>query len=377
MLSSQLAFGLTRASAHKIIVEISAMNATSLPAAARLIFGLFAVALVAGCGAGERPGTTGKGNASAGTSAKRPTIAFVTNQVASFWDIAAAGARDAARDLDVNVEVRFPSEATVTTQKQTVEDLLASGIDALAISPLDADNQVETLNEWARQVPLICHDSDSPKSDRLLFVGVDNYEGGREIGKMVREALPNGGNIIICIGRLQQDNARKRRQGVIDELLDRSHDSSRFDDPEQEVSGNGYRIVATITDGGAESVALQKAEDAINAYPDLNCFVGLFVYNPVACLNAVKKAGKTDILIAGFDEADDTLQGIRDGKVIGTCSQNPYQYGYKSVALLNEILKGNKDVIPETRYVPVEAIAVTKKNVDQFEADLKARLGNR
>ncbi len=343
--------------------------------AARIFAGVLAFVILSGCGGKETPKAgTGK---TADSPAKRPTIAFVTNQVASFWDIAAAGARDAGKEFDVNVEVAFPSEATVTIQKQKVEDLLASGIDALAISPLDAENQVETLNGWAKQVPMICHDSDAPKSDRLLFVGVDNYEGGRTIGQMVRKALPEGGKIIICIGRLQQDNARKRRQGVIDELLDRSHDSTRFDEPEQEISGNGYTILATITDGGAESVALQKAEDAINAYPDLNCFVGLFVYNPVACLNAVKKAGKPNILIAGFDEADDTLQGIRDGTVLGTCSQDPYQYGYKSVELLSEILKGNNSVIPESKYVPVTAVAVTKENVDAFEAELKARLGSR
>jgi ribose transport system substrate-binding protein len=308
---------------------------------------------------------------------ERPVIAFVTNQAATFWDIAAAGARDAAREFDVQAEVRFPSEASVTVQKQVVEDLLNSGIDALAISPLDAENQVEMLNQWCEQVPLICHDSDAPKSNRLFFIGVDNYAAGRTIGKMIRQALPDGGNVIICIGRLQQDNARKRRQGVIDELLDRSVDSTRFDDPEQPVSGNGFTILATITDGGAKEVAQQKAEDAINAWPELDCFVGLFVYNPPACLNAVERAGRNDIVIAGFDEADDTLRAIREGKMIGTCSQNPYEYGYQSIRMLSELLKGNKDIIPEDGYIPVQAIAVTKDNVDAFEAELKARMGNR
>ncbi len=337
------------------------------------IAGLIAAGLIAGCS--ESPGT-GSGGADE-TSGERPTIAFVTNQVHSFWDIAAAGCRDAQRDLDVELAVRFPSEATVTMQKQIVEDLLASGIDALAISPLDAENQVDMLNQWGKEIPLICHDSDAPKSDRLCFIGVDNYEAGRTIGKMIRDAMPNGGNIIVCIGRLQQDNSRKRRQGVIDELLDRSRDENRFDEPDQEISGNGFTILTTITDGGTKEVAQQKAEDAINAWPNLNCFVGLFAYNPGACLNAVRKAGKSDILIAGFDEADDTLQGIKDGTVLGTVSQNPYQYGYKSVEMLAGILRGEKGDIPESGYVPVDAVAVTKDNVDAFEAELKARMGNR
>ncbi len=337
------------------------------------IAGLLVAAVVAGCEtSGNRAGSDTREDA----GGDRPTIAFVTNQVHSFWDIAAAGCRDAERDLDVEVVVRFPSEATVTMQKQIVEDLLASGIDALAISPLDAENQVEMLNAWGKQIPLICHDSDAPKSDRLFFIGVDNYQAGRTIGKMIRQAMPDGGNVIICIGRLQQDNSRKRRQGVIDELLDRSSDENRFDDPDREISGNGFTILATITDGGTKEVAQQKAEDAINAYPNLNCFAGLFAYNPGACLNAVRKAGKTNIVIAGFDEADDTLQGIKDGAILGTVSQNPYQYGYQSVEMLSALLRGEDAQIPESGYVPIDAVAVTRDNVDEFEAELKARMGN-
>lgn len=354
------------------------MRLMPLNAVAVLILGSLLFCMP-GCGGGDNE-TPATSNASGAQNPdkkdRRLRIAFVTNQVASFWDIAAAGARDAAREFNVDVEVKFPSEASVNIQKQVVEDLLTSGIDGLAISPLDAENQVDQLNAWARQVPMICHDSDSPKSDRLAFIGVDNYAAGRAIGKMIKKAMPDGGKLVICVGRLQQDNARKRRQGVIDELLDRSVDDTRFDEVEQEISGNGYTIVATITDGGEQQVALQKAEDAINAWPDIKCFVGLFVYNPVACLNAIKKAGRNDILVAGFDEADETLAGVRAGSVIGTCSQNPYQYGYRSVEVLAKIIRGEDAGIPDSKYLPVTAIEVTKDNVDSFEAELKARLGS-
>ncbi len=89
--------------------------------------------------------------ASAGdpTPQDKPTIAFVTNQIASFWNIAEVGVQDAGEDLDVEVDVRFPNEATATKQKQIVEDLLSSGIDALAISPIDAVNQEDMINRWA------------------------------------------------------------------------------------------------------------------------------------------------------------------------------------------------------------------------------------
>jgi len=316
----------------------------------------------------------------------KPTIAFVTNQIASFWNIAEVGANDAGEDFDVEVDVRFPNEATATKQKQIVEDLLSSGIDALAISPIDAVNQQNMLNGWAGKIPLITHDSDAPETDRILYIGVDNYAAGRTVGKLIKDAYPNGARVILAIGRLEQDNAQKRQQGVIDELLDREVNFEWRDEVE-EVKGDKFTILTTLVDQGATQVAKQKAEDALNTYPNVDVMVGLFAYNPPAMLQAIKQANKSDrVKVAGFDEDDVTLQGIKNGTVIGTVVQNPYEYGYQSVRVLSELLKGNKKVIPSGKYIDVPARAVTKdgrkiggkptENVDEFWADLKEKVGN-
>lgn len=74
--------------------------------------------------------------------------------------------------------------------------------------------------------------------------------------------------------------------------------------------------MATLTDQGKPEAALQKAEDALVKYPDLKGMAGLFEYNPPACYQALKKAGRLkQVALAGFDENDVTLQAIRDGDV--------------------------------------------------------------
>ena len=251
------------------------------------------------------------------TAQEKKTVAFVTNQIASFWNIAEVGCQDAAEDFDINVDVRFPAEATATEQKQIVEDLLASGIDGLAITPLDAENQREALNRWCGKIPLITHDSDAPESDRLMYIGMDNYLAGRLLGKLIKNSYPDGCNIIISVGRLEQDNSRKRRQGVIDELLEREPDPTRFDEIDAEIEGNGFAVFATILDQGKPEVAKQKVEDAINAYDDVELFVGLFAYNPPACLQAIRQSNMIGkIKVAAFDENDATLQGIKNLSLI-------------------------------------------------------------
>lgn len=305
-----------------------------------------------------------------GTSA-RPQVAYVTNGIASFWVIAAKGARAAARDFDAEVDVQMPAEG-VGDQKRIVQSLLARGIQGIAISPIDPDNQTDLLDEAAARVPLITHDSDAPNSQRLCFIGIDNYAAGRACGQLVKQALPQGGRVMLFVGRLEQLNARLRRQGLIDELLDRSPDPTRQDPNAGPIQGERYTVLDTRTDQFDFAKAKAQVEDAIAKYPDLDCVVGLFAYNPPKCLEAVKEAGKTGrIRVVGFDEDDDTLQGIKNGQVYGTVVQDPYRYGYESVRILAALARNDRAVLPTGGVLHIPARQITAANVDSFWTELR------
>ena len=95
---------------------------------------------------------------------------------------------------------------------------------------------------------------------------MDNYTAGRMCGKLVKEALPDGGEVMIFVGRLGQLNADQRRQGVIDELLDRSFDPERRDPNAGPIVGDKYTILDTRTDQFDFARAKSQAEDAIAKY---------------------------------------------------------------------------------------------------------------
>ncbi|MHC4879608.1 MAG: sugar-binding protein [Planctomycetota bacterium] len=305
-----------------------------------------------------------------------PKVAYVTNGIASFWVIAEKGAMDGGKEFGANVRVMMPGTDGVGDQKRMCQDLLAQGIDGIAISPIDPDNQGDLMKEIADNTNLITHDSDAPKSDRLCYVGMDNYDAGRMCGQLVKEAMPEGGTVMIFVGRLGQANARQRRQGVIDELLDRPADPARYDDPNDgEQKGDKYTILDTRTDGFDFAKAKEQAQDAIARYPDLGCMVGLFAYNPPLILDAVRDAGKVgEIKIVGFDEEDACLQGIIDGEIHGTTVQNPYEYGRKSVEILTALAKDDKSVIPEGGIIHIPARNIRKDNVVEFRENLKKLL---
>lgn len=303
-----------------------------------------------------------------------PRIAYVTNGVASFWSIAKIGAEKAGRDLGVKVSVHMPAEG-IADQKRMVEDILVRGVDGIAISLIDATNQTSFVNQVADQTTLITHDADAPLSRRLAYVGMDNYLAGRMVGKLIKENLPEGGQLAILVGRIEQDNARKRRQGVIDEVMDRELNPNRFDPLDSPIQNDKYSFVVTLTDQFDRVKAKSNCEDVLLKHPEVNALVGLFAYNIPLCMEALKQTdGKRDLRLFAFDEADQTLQGIIDGSVVGTVVQNPYQYGYESIKLLKAILNKEPNSIPNSKFIDIPARTITKDNVSEFWSDLKQKV---
>ena len=337
------------------------------PVPLRILCAMFASMMVAGC-ADDGDGTSSGG----GTNESTPKVAYVTNGIASFWVIAEKGAMDGGKEFNADVNVQMPANG-VEDQKRMCQDLLAQGIEGIAISPIDPDNQGDLLGEIAQHTKLITHDSDAPDSDRLCYIGMDNYTAGRMCGELVKEAMPDGGSVMIFVGRLGQANARLRRQGVIDELLDREPDSSRYDEPGAgPIEGEKYTILDTRTDGFDFGKAKAQAQDAIAKYDDLGCMVGLFAYNPPLILDAVREAGKIgQIKVVAFDEEAGSLQGIKDGEVYGTVVQNPYMYGHESVRVLAALARGDESVIPEEGFIDIPARQIRKDNIDEFWSELK------
>jgi ribose transport system substrate-binding protein len=64
------------------------------------------------------------------------------------------------------------------------------GVDAIAISPVDPQNQVALINAAAKRTLVFTQDSDAPDSARTCYIGTDNLAAGRQAGQLIREAIP-------------------------------------------------------------------------------------------------------------------------------------------------------------------------------------------
>ena len=74
-----------------------------------------------------------------------------------------------------DIEVIFKvGDGTTAKQKQIVDDLISSGVKGIAISPVDPAGQKRMINEWSKDIKVLCVDSDAPDSDRVAYLGTDN-----------------------------------------------------------------------------------------------------------------------------------------------------------------------------------------------------------
>lgn len=300
--------------------------------------------------------------------------ALVTTGVDPFWNICKKGGEDAAAELGVEVETLMPSSGD--DQKSKLEDLLAKGVDGIAVAPIDPINQAGLFDEVAENSILITMDTDAPTSKREVYVGMDNYEAGWMCGELVKEAIPDGGEVVLFIGRLEQDNAKRRRQGVIDCLLGREKDNTRFDAPGKPQVGDKYTVLATLTDQFDRAKGKANVEDMLTKHEGVAAMVGLFAYNPVLILEALKQADRVgEVKVIGFDEDAITLKAIEEGSIYGTVVQDPYEYGNRSIKILHALKNGDKSVIPESGFINIPARQIRKDNVVAFREDLNSKLG--
>ncbi len=299
---------------------------------------LLTVVLISGCGKKEN-------------SQSKTKVALISNATSDFWIFVRKGCEKAERELEkTEVDFRLVGDATSAEQRRIIDDLLARGVKGIAISPIDPINQKPYINKLCEQIAVITCDSDIPDSKRLCYIGTDNVAAGRQAGQLIKEALPNGGKIMIFVGKIDTQNAKERTQGI-----------------KEAIAGTDIEIIDIRSDNNDKVAAKSNVSDALVKYPDLTCCVGLWNYNGPAILAAVTEAGKLNkVKIICFDEDEETLNGIKDGFIYGTVVQQPFEFGYQSIHLLADIIKGDLSKIPPDKSIIIPTVPIKKNNVEPF-----------
>jgi ribose transport system substrate-binding protein len=284
------------------------------------------------------------------------TVAFITNSTSDFWKIARKGCEKADAELpDATVAFKTTNTGAIEEQNGLIRQSLdRDDADAIAISPVDPAGQKKVINDTAKRTLVITQDSDAPETDRALYIGADNRTAGRQAGELIKKALPQGGKIMVFVGKREVQNAQERFEGLKESL-----------------QGSNVVVIDLMTDDANPGNARQNAYEALKKFPDIAGMVGLWSYNGPSIVQALRPEGKLGkIQVVCFDDERDTLAAIKEGAIFGTVAQQPYEYGYQAVKTAVQILKGDRSVIPGNKTIFIPTVVIQRNNVDEYTKKL-------
>ena len=300
-------------------------------------------------------------------------VALVTGGSGPFWQLVASGAREAAEEYAVRLEVKMPADdENVAQQTKLLEDLDGGKLDGLGVSPLDAKGQAALIDKIAEKAPVITFDSDAPESRRLRYIGTINVQAGQQAADLVRQAVPAGGKVALLFANLTKDNMLQRQAGF-DDSMKRAMTAGEDSESRPE-----YEVVERIVDDGDSNRCRERVKQALAAHPDLACIVGMNAQHGAILLDVLKGEDKIgQVAVVAFDEQQETLDGIESGAIFATVAQDPYRYGYDAVRTLASFSRGDEGLRPlkgSYSTYGIAALPVTKDSLADFRRQLEERL---
>jgi len=284
---------------------------------------------------------------------------MVPKGVHPYYEPCFEGFRDAAAKYGVKAEYMAPLAFELSQQVKTIENLIARGVDGIALSAVDNEGLVAVVDEALKAgIKVITFDAPAPATRALTYIGTANEESGYAGGRAMAEAMGKKGKLAVLQGGLAATNLNERFKGFQRAIRETA--------PEIE-------IVTRENTEGDMSLTVNKTESLLQAYPDLK---GIFGVSAECCPGAgavLKERGKAGrIILAGFDDLKKTLEFIREGVVTFCVTQMTYKMGWLSVEKLLDAIEGK----PLPPAIDTGVIIVTKENLDTYQQDMRKGLGS-
>lgn len=306
-----------------------------------------------------------EGGGGGGAGGRRVVIGLVAkSQSNPVFQAAWTGAKEAAkrlsaeRGVEIVVDWQTPPDEDAQKQAQAVERLARGGAAGIAVSCSDANVLGPAIDKAADLgVPVMCFDSDAPKSRRICVFGTDDLACGRAVMARLAEAMGDRGTIAILAGNQTAPNLQKRVQGVKDELA--RH-------PGMKLLDGGVFYHAEVPERAAE--ALNQAQ-SLNPSIEGWALVGgwpLFARDALRWETGAVKVVSVDALPA-------QIAYVESGHVAALLAQDCHGWGRRSVEILVARALDGRD--PEGGPVLVDPLTpVTTANAREFARKWEAWL---
>ena len=254
------------------------------------------------------------------------TIGLITKFPVDFYDIMV----DAAKEWDADeagAEVVYAQGKSGTDDEgviAAIESMITQQVDAIAITPT-SPNVADALQKAVDAgIPVVLIDNDIPDWDgKTAVVATDNFAGGQLAGTWLKENLPEGATLAVLQGVLGNPSLDDRVDGMLDTL------------------GDAASVVATTPTDCDQTKGLDAGQDILTANPELDAIYAACGPPLLGALEAMKSAGRDDLITVGFDASPDEVAAILAGTQTASVAQFPAKMGSLGVQAAFDAASGN------------------------------------
>ncbi len=250
--------------------------------------------------------------------------------------IAGRGCEAAAEELGFKIIWTGPTADDPALQSKFIEDMVVKKVDGIGLSVNDAEAITPAINEAVKAgIKVICWDSDAAGSDRILYYGSNNYQGGIEMAKLLVDGMGTEGKIAIWNVQIGAANLQDRYDGAKDKL--------------EEIAPN-IEIVDIVTGGGMEiGKSVQAFEDYTKSHPEISGWIAVdgfpFFGTTDTMPTVAEKAKAGGLTIVTFDSIEPQQVYIEEGIVYGLVGQRYFDWGYEGSKILYDLITN-----PDAKY---------------------------
>jgi len=302
------------------------------------------------------PGCSGKPDSSG-----HRKIAGIVFQEDQFFRLVLFGMRDAAARNGAEL-LEANSEGKPEKEIQLINTYIASGVDAIVVSPLSAKASVIALGRArAKGITVITYNTNVEGDIAAAYLESDQTALGRATGEAARAYVEKhlGGKANVAILAFQSqapEQSTMRVNGFREEITKLP----------------GVKIVAE-QDAWLAEQAVRRGGDLLTAHPDIDILWGANEGATVGAVMAVKNGGKAGRVVVFGTDTGEQIAGFllsEDGILQAVTGQQPFELGSRAVQSALAVLKG-ESVAPKQSLTGVLLSRTDPEGVRKFAARLK------
>lgn len=208
-------------------------------------------------------------------------------------------------------------------QLDVIDELVAQGVNGLAVTPVEDDAVRARLRSLSGEIPVVTFNTDLSESGRLCYVGSDNYACGRACAGLMDLLLAGDGEVLVVAGHENNLSHRQRVEGFCDEV------AAHFP---------GLKLLPPETCGDDQQLAHDIVCRTVQEHPQLR---GIYVsvngqIGACDALRELELQGKVHLICHDLSEAN--AENIRAGLIDFLIDQDAHLQGVRPIELLLDYL---------------------------------------